>query len=71
MMSIFVSLTLIASTDGNEERPVQTFAERLKVSHELKKPSALDNEEEVTEGKEVIAIRNFQIRMTQSVAKRR
>lgn len=72
LMSLLVTLTLVAQNDVNEnnDQAVQSFADRLKASHELKKPSALEDEEEV-QNKNSHAARPFQVRMTQTVARRR
>lgn len=74
LMSLLVTLTLVAQNDGNDanERGVQSFAERLKAAHELKKPAALEtDEEENNASKTEHAARPFQVRMTQTVAGRR
>lgn len=71
VMSLLVTLTLIAQNDVNESNDqAVSFADRLKASHELKKPSALEEEEE-TQIKDTHAARPFQVRMTQTVARRR
>lgn len=72
LMSLLVTLTLVAQNDVNDsnDQAVQSFADRLKASHEQKKPSALEEEEEA-QVKEVHAARTFQVRMTQTVARRR
>ena len=74
MLSLLVTLTLVAQTNVNvnevDDQDAQSFADRLKASHELKKPSAIEDEEE-TEVKPSHAARPFQVRMTQSVARRR
>lgn len=70
MMSLIVALTLVAPKDAKDSngKNVQSFAERLKASHELKKPAAVEPEEE---GADTEATRQFQVRMTQTVAGRR
>jgi hypothetical protein len=71
LMSLLVTLTLVAQNDVNESNDqAVSFADRLKASHELKKPSALEDEEEV-QNKDAHAARPFQVRMTQTVARRR
>ncbi len=70
MMSLLVSLTLIAQNQATESngKNVQSFAERLKASEKLKKPAAIEPEEQ---GTDTTATRSFQVRMTQTVAGRR
>ncbi len=72
LMSLLVTLTLVAQNDVNEsnDQAVQSFADRLKASHEQKKPSAMEDEDEV-QNKESHGARPFQVRMTQTVARRR
>jgi hypothetical protein len=72
LMSLLVTLTLVAQNDVNDsnDHAVQSFADRLKASHEQKKPAALE-EDDGTQTKEVHAARPFQVRMTQTVARRR
>jgi len=74
LMSLFVTLTLVAQANNDDDR-VQSFAERLKASHEQKKPNAIEAEDEGEGEGEVKspsqATREFQSRMTQTVAGRR
>ena len=69
LMSLLVTLTLVAQNDVNDtnERAVQSFAERLKASHEQKKPAAVEADEDSNETKDSHAARHFQVRMTQTV----
>jgi hypothetical protein len=74
LMSLLVTLTLVAQNDVNDtnEQAVQSFAERLKASHEQKKPEAMEEAEEGdNQNKNSHAARPFQVRMTQTVARRR
>jgi hypothetical protein len=75
LMSLFMTLTLVAQNEpsDNNERCVQSFAERLKASHELKKPSALEDDDDDNDNnnKNIHGARPFQVRMTQTVARRR
>jgi len=73
LISRLVTLTLAAHNDVNDsnDQVVQSFADRLKVSHGQKKPSALEEEDEKIQAQEVHAARSFQVRMTQTVARRR
>jgi hypothetical protein len=73
LMSLLVTLTLVAQNDVNDanEQAVQSFAERLKASHEQKKPEAMEAEDEDNQKKDSHGARPFQVRMTQSVARRR
>lgn len=70
MMSLLVTLTLIAQNQGTHSngKNFQSFAERLKASDKLKKPAAVEPEVQSTD---TTATRNFQVRMTQTVAGRR
>jgi hypothetical protein len=74
LMTLLMTLTLVAQNEANDsnEPAVQSFAERLKASHELKKPAALEPEDEDEPAKGTPhAARPFQVRMTQTVARRR
>ncbi|WP_141731152.1 hypothetical protein [Oligoflexus tunisiensis] len=73
LMSLLMTLTLVAQNETNDsnDQAVQSFADRLKASHELKKPEALEPEDEEAPSKESHATRTFQVRMTQTVARRR
>ncbi|HYX37305.1 MAG TPA: hypothetical protein VE954_29730 [Oligoflexus sp.] len=73
LMSLLMTLTLVAQNDVNDsnDHEVHSFADRLKASHELKKPSALEPEEDEVQNKTTHAARPFQVRMTQTVARRR
>ncbi len=71
-MILALLMTLSLATPGQEmtetEGQEQTFAERLKASAEKKKPEAIEDVEEENEQQ---GTTRFQIRMTQTVAKRR
>jgi hypothetical protein len=75
LMTLLVTLTLVAQNETNDsnDQDVQSFADRLKASHELKKPEALEPEDEEAPAKvkTTHAARPFQVRMTQTVARRR
>ncbi len=70
LLSIMMTITLVGQMPGAEQATDQgqTFAERLKASHEQEKPTAIENEDEAESNH---AARAFQIRMTQTVAKRK
>ncbi len=68
LMSLLVTLTLVAQANNDDDR-AQSFADRLKASHEQKKPTAIEEEDEVKSSSQ--ATRDFQSRMTQTVAGRR
>lgn len=72
LMSLLVTLTLVAQNDVKDtNEQAVSFADRLKASHELKKPSALEQDDEEDQVKDTHAARPFQVRMTQTVARRR
>ncbi len=73
LMPLLMTLTLVAQANNSDDNSdkVQSFAERLKASHEQKKPSALESEDETAEVTASHPARGFQVRMTQTVAGRR